>query len=103
MPHPQEIRTAIDAVTAQLKAVGYWDCPQPTDDQIENGGAFGLQTMAFVQWLRWIFVPTVEDRLAQGGPWPAESHVASQAVREFDGEYDADPLIEALRDFDRLF
>ena len=97
--------TAVAAMLAEIEAeltARYPDLPEPTAEQVEQGGAFGGQTMAFVQWLRFVFVPAVTARLADGD-LPATSEVGAYAVRELDGDPDAGTLIGLLSDFDALF
>ena len=56
--------------------------------------SFGMNTMAFAQWLRYVFVPRVEGLLESDGPWPYNSSVGIHAVREFDGVYEASASID---------
>jgi uncharacterized protein YqcC (DUF446 family) len=104
-PSVGEIAQRLAAVVEALKRAGFWELSRPPESAFENMGAFGMNTMAFAAWLRWVFVPTIEARIASCGPWPTSSSVAAQAVREFDG--DTDPgvldLRSALSDFDTLF
>lgn len=98
-----QIRERLDAIIAEMKKIGFWALPQPSQEDFENMGAFGLNTMAFAQWLRYVFVPNVESRLADGGPWPSTSMVGAQAIREFDGQDNAQELVGLLIEFDQLF
>jgi uncharacterized protein YqcC (DUF446 family) len=96
-----EVEAALGRIEAELLA-RYPDLPEPTAEQIARGGAFGGQTMAFVQWLRFVFVPAVKARLADGD-LPATSEVGAYAVRELDGDPRASTLVALLSDFDALF
>lgn len=100
-----EVRVRLDAVVAAMKEIGAWEVARPTDDQLVHMGAFGTNSMAFVQWLRWVLVPNVEELIASDGPWPPESGVAFQAQREnmWSPSPELETLIEPLRRFDRLF
>jgi uncharacterized protein YqcC (DUF446 family) len=98
-----EIERSLNAVIDAMKARGFWDIEAPPESAFENMGAFGLNTMAYAQWLRFVFVPNVQALIAEGGPWPTSSSVAAQAVREFDGDYESEGLIRALGEFDALF
>lgn len=91
---------AIDAVQAELEA-RFPGIPEPTEQQIAEGGAFGLRTMAFVQWLRFVFVPVARRRIAEHDI-PSQSMVGAQAVREFDGQPDCDHLVGLLSEFDAI-
>ena len=64
--------------------------------------AFAMDTMTFVQWLQFIFLPRVREAV-KSNSFPTSSSVGAQAVREFDGDPEADQLITLLSEFDGLF
>lgn len=98
--HATDLLALLDAIEAEL--VRRWpELPEPTPEAIEHGGAFGLATMAYAQWLRFVFVPIARRRVADGD-LPGGSAVAVQAVREFDGDDDAAALITLLGRFDAM-
>lgn len=103
MSQTDSIRAKFAEIVAEMKATGTWDIQRPADDAFENMGAFGLNTMAYEQWLRYVLVPTIETRLDSDGPWPPSSSVGGQAIREFDGVDSMANLITLLCEFDRLF
>lgn len=95
------VLATLDAIEAEL--VRLWpDLPEPTPEAVAAGGPFGLATMAYAQWLRFVFVPIARRRVTEGD-LPRGSQVAVQAVREFDGDHDAEPLIALLARFDAAF
>jgi uncharacterized protein YqcC (DUF446 family) len=103
MERARAVEAALLPIEAELRRLGFWDVERPPDGE---GGAFGNGAMSFEQWLRWVFVPNVRDRIAFGGPWPASSSVADKAHREWRmwGDVpDVDRLIDLLRAFDALF
>ena len=97
------VRQKLDEIKAEMQRIGYWDVQEPDPEAYENMGAFGMNTMAFAQWLRYVFVPRVEDLLQSDGPWPASSSVGVHAVRELDGCDEASDLVTLLCEFDGLF
>ncbi|MEP6862440.1 MAG: YqcC family protein [Deltaproteobacteria bacterium] len=100
---PEDVRARLDTVVATLKATGAWDVERPSDDKLVDAGPFGMHTLAFEQWLRYVFVPSVEALIASHGPWPTESMVAAHATREWDGHPNPDDMLSALAAFDALF
>ncbi len=86
-----------------MKDSRVWDVPRPADEALVDMGAFGMRTMAFAQWLRWVFVPNVERLIASDGPWPQSSQVAVRAVREGDTDEAIAALVPALGAFDAAF
>jgi uncharacterized protein YqcC (DUF446 family) len=106
MPTHQQVEEKLNAVEAEMKRVGLWEIEKPTPDKFEDMGAFGTKTMAFEQWLRWVFIERVRGILDERGEFPRGSQVSQQAHREWQMWGSADefvPLIERLREFDALF
>jgi len=97
------IREHLDRIEAEMRRLGIWDVPDPGPDALKNGGAFGMNTMSFEQWLRWVFVPRVRKLLETGGPWPTSSDVGIAAMRNFDGQDESSGLVTMLCEFDALF
>jgi uncharacterized protein YqcC (DUF446 family) len=98
-----QVRAKLDEVITELKRKGLWDISRPSDDKFENMGPFGMNTMPFSDWLRWVFVPRVESLIETDGPWPTGSSVATQAMREGDTDPDIKELVPVLSRFDELF
>jgi uncharacterized protein YqcC (DUF446 family) len=100
---PQAVAAQVDQIEAELRRIGMWqEAPLP-DEAYEFNQAFAMDTMAFSQWLQFVFLPRVRSLIEEGGDFPAGSEVAVQAVREFDGHPDAGQLLTLLSDFDDLF
>jgi uncharacterized protein YqcC (DUF446 family) len=100
---PEDVRPRLAAVVAAMKQSGAWEVARPEDAALADMGAFGGKTMAFEQWLRWIFVPNVEGLIASAGPWPEASQVAAVAMREGDTNPAVAALVDALAAFDAVF
>jgi len=106
MPTHQAVEEKLDAIESEMKRVGLWEIEKPAPEMFVDMGAFGTRTMAFEQWLRWVFIDRVRATIDEKGAFPAGSEVAQQAFREWQmwgsaDEYDA--LLERLREFDALF
>jgi uncharacterized protein YqcC (DUF446 family) len=91
-----------DRIEAEMKRIGYWQDQPPRPEQLSFTRPFALDTMAFSQWLQFIFLPSVRERAAKD-QLPKSSSVAAQAVREFDGVNEAASLVALLVEFDALF
>lgn len=103
MTDPDDVRTRLAAVVAAMQHSGAWEVARPADAAFVDAGAFGGETMAFEQWLRWMFVPNVERLIASAGPWPTTSQVAARAVREADTNPVIAAVVDALAAFDAMF
>jgi uncharacterized protein YqcC (DUF446 family) len=99
-----EVAAAADRVEAAMREAGMWQDAPLDPAQYDFRMAFAMDTMAFSQWLQFVFLPRVREIVAGGGSLPGASNVAAQAVREFDGMQDsAGPVLDALIAFDALF
>ncbi|MCC7228985.1 MAG: YqcC family protein [Fimbriimonadaceae bacterium] len=97
------IRAKYEEIVAEMKARGIWNIPKPSPEDFQDMGAFGMNTMAFEQWLRYVLCDRIEDGLRADGPWPSQSMVGIHAVREFDGRDEYSHLATLLCEFDALF
>jgi len=85
-----------------MRRIGYWQKQPLKPEQLRFSKAFAMDTMAFTQWLQFIFLSRVREAAASN-QFPSSSSVGTQAVREFDGDSDASRLVELLTEFDALF
>ena len=97
------IAVRITEIEAEMKAIGYWSADPLPEKAYNFRKAFAMDTMAFAEWLQFVFVPRVKAIVDQRGELPAQSQVGTQAVREFDGDSRAGRLVTLLCEFDRLF
>lgn len=97
------VQAKLDAIEAEMKRGGFWQAAPLKPEQYHFERAFALDTMAFAQWLQFIFVPRVRAIIDQRGQFPAQSMVGAQAAREFDGVAEANELVRLLSEFDALF
>lgn len=100
---PQEKATQYaDRIEAEMRRTGIWQATPLRPEQLNFKKAFAMDTMAFSQWLQFIFLPRVREAVATNN-FPSSSSVGAQAVREFDGCPEADHLVALLLEFDSLF
>ena len=97
------VATHLDAIEAEMKRAGVWQSEPLAPEKMAFQQAFGMDTMAFTEWLQFVFLPRARSLLPTHGPWPTSSMVAVQATREFDGWGEGGPLLDRLRAFDALF
>lgn len=98
----QQVAGYADQIEAEMRAIGMWQAEPLRPEQKKFKQAFAMDTMNFSQWLQFIFLPRVREAVASN-EFPSGSSVGAQAVREFDGDSDADRLINLLSEFDALF
>lgn len=86
----------VDALEAELRRLGWWQAEPPPPERMQFTMAFGIDKLAFGEWLQWIFVPAARSMLAGERPLPPSSMVGVHAVRELDGDDDARMLCTIL-------
>ncbi len=89
-------------IEAELKALNRWDEIPLPEEKFENMGAFGSETMKFEQWIQFILIDTIKEIVKEQAAFPSESNVGVYAVRVFDGDPEADKLIQLLSELDEL-
>ena len=98
----QQAGRCIDLIEQEMQRIGLWQAGPLRPGQMNFKQAFAMDTMTFAQWLQFVFVPRVREAVAANS-FPSASNVGAQAVREFDGDPNADHLVELLSEFDALF
>jgi len=93
----------IAEIEAEMKRIGYWSPDLLPEEAYDFQQAFAMDTMAFSQWMQFILIPRVREIIEEHGTFPSNSMVGAQAVREFDGDWDASQLVSLLSEFDELF
>lgn len=101
-PAPEQVQRALDDIVAAMQSAGLWSNEPLPPGAEQFHEAFAADTMAFSQWLQFVFVSRVQSLVDRGGPFPNSSAVAVRAVREFDGQGFTE-LEARLRAFDALF
>lgn len=103
-PGHSAVAAKLDEIEAEMRRIGMWQEQPLRPEQYSFTRAFGGDTMAFDQWLQFIFIPRVREIVAARGAFPPYSEVAAQAAREFDTHpLDTARLQTLLYEFDRLF
>jgi uncharacterized protein YqcC (DUF446 family) len=103
MPSHEAVEQQLDIVEAEMKRIGWWRKEPLPPEMYQFTQAFAMDTMPYVYWLQFIFIPRVRSIIAERGQFPDGSSVGGQAIREFDGLDEADELVSSLCEFDALF
>jgi len=88
-----------DRIEAELRRLGWWRATPPAEPV---AGPFGEANATFTQWLEFVLCPRLREVAAGTALAPRTSNVSGKAVREFDGQPEADALIQVLSDLDHL-
>jgi uncharacterized protein YqcC (DUF446 family) len=102
MTERPEFTRMADEIEAEMRALNAWQSEPVPQATIDAGGAFGLKTMAYTQWLQFVLVPRLREMAAGSFPVPHSSSVGTQAIREFDTWPEGSHLTDLLIALDRL-
>jgi uncharacterized protein YqcC (DUF446 family) len=97
------VKSRIDTIEAEMKNIGYWQTKPLPKGAMDFHSAFAMDTMAYSQWLQFVFIPRVNQIVSEQGNFPTKSAVGAQAIREFDGSNEASSLVHLLCEFDAMF
>jgi uncharacterized protein YqcC (DUF446 family) len=96
----------LDEIEQEMKRIGMWQSTPLPPDAMDFERPFAGDTMAFEQWLQFVFIARVRHIIDTKGKFPGSSQVADQAFKEWKmwgDKENTDTLIEDLRSFDALF
>jgi uncharacterized protein YqcC (DUF446 family) len=83
---------------------GWWEMQPPSAEALASPEPFCVDTLAFEQWLQWIFLPRMKQLLEAGAALPSVSGIQPMAEQVYGGGQaeKARGLIRLLGEFDRL-
>lgn len=98
------IRDLLHRIEAEMQRLGLWSTQPPTPEAFASTQPFCYDTMAFEQWLQWVFIARVRALLDQGGELSLRSQIAPLAEMIFEQMPDTDTsrLLALIAEFDAL-
>jgi uncharacterized protein YqcC (DUF446 family) len=91
-----------DEIETEMRHLGLWSENPPSEETVLAGGAFGLGTVAFDNWLQVVFVLRLRQVATGDFDLPSSSAVGAQAVREWDGYQDRDRLLDLIHQVEAI-
>ncbi len=90
-------------IERELRVQGWWAEQAPSPRALASQQPFCVDTLAFEQWLQWIFLPRMKSLLEADATLPSVSGIQPMAEQVY-GEHSerARGLIRLLGEFDRL-
>ena len=97
------IRTTavLDDLMRALKSLNLWQAHRPSADKLSSSAPFCCDTLAFEQWLQFIFVPKITMMINQQQSLPAKISLTPMAEEAF--KYlstSAKPLLDVIQQID---
>jgi uncharacterized protein YqcC (DUF446 family) len=90
-------------IERELRLQGWWDEQPPSDQALASQQPFCVDTLAFEQWLQWIFLPRMKYLLESGAALPEACGIQPMAEQVYgERSEQAQVLIRLLGEFDQL-
>lgn len=98
-----ELADQLLLIERELRVLGVWASSPPDAEALASQEPFCVDTLAFDQWLQWIFLPRMKLILEQGESLPTVSGILAMAEMVYRHQPQrVAGLFEALEGFDRL-
>lgn len=101
-PDYQQLSSTLQQLEAELRRLGWWEEAPPGPQALASTQPFHADTLAFQQWLQWIFIPRIRELIASEGRLPGRCEITPMgevAWREKSDE--VEKLLSLLRSLDR--
>lgn len=98
-----ELADQLLIIERELRFQGFWAASPPDAEALASQEPFCVDTLAFEEWLQWIFLPRMKVILEEDAPLPAVSGILAMAEMVYQGRQNQMAgLLVALKAFDEL-
>ena len=99
----EEVTLLLNHIEQELRRQNVWATMPPSPEAMASTTPFCMDTMAFSQWLQWVFMPRVRSILDQGGRLPTGSNIKPYAEEAIKAEgLEAEKLLTHMEQFDHI-
>lgn len=106
----RQLTIRLFAVEQHLRDLDAWSDTVPSAEALASDQPFAIDTLEFVEWLQFIFLPRMQELVQSGAPLPVACGIAPMAEEYFSGRSiasgkpfaDSEQLIVALAAIDEL-
>lgn len=103
MTQHYQVAAVLMDIEAALRNMGLWQAEAPPTEALRSEQPFAVDTLAFEQWLQFLFLPRMAFLLEQRQPLPQVCGIAPMAEEALQGRaLPIAELIEALQQIDAL-
>jgi uncharacterized protein YqcC (DUF446 family) len=98
---PEHLSTLLSDLAFELKSLNLWQIAQPSAAELSSSAPFCCDTLAFEQWLQFIFIPKIAMMINQHQPLPTKISLTPMAEEAF--KYlstSVEPLIDVIQKID---
>ncbi|ERJ17836.1 hypothetical protein T35B1_06255 [Salinisphaera shabanensis T35B1] len=97
-----ELADLILSIEQSMRAADFWHAQAPAPAAMASRTPFCADTLAFSEWLQFVFIPRMRTLIEQNAALPGASAIAplaEEALAEKPGKRE---VVERLRQFDRV-
>ena len=99
----RRIAAALIDIEQALRELQLWQAQPPSPEALNSSQPFCIDTLTFVQWLQFVFLPRMSALVEGRQPLPGQCGIAPMAAEYFKGMgLNARPLVEQLKQIDRI-
>ncbi len=78
-----QVKQLLDEMEQALKVRNLWEGMPPSAEALSSTTPFCVDTMTFIQWLQWIFIPRMRALLDAGAALPQGCDITPYAEETF--------------------
>ncbi|GGE71687.1 hypothetical protein GCM10011533_25050 [Streptosporangium jomthongense] len=98
-----QVADCLLSIEMELRKLDMWASQRPPEDAFRSTEPFCLDTLAFTQWVQFVFLERMKVIVENGHPLPEVSGIAPMAEEYFRGRPESGQgLIRELEVFDQL-
>jgi uncharacterized protein YqcC (DUF446 family) len=99
---PEHISTLLADLAFELKSLNLWQILQPSAAELSSSAPFCCDTLAFEQWLQFIFIPKIAMMINQHQPLPTKISLKPMAEEAFKHlSTSVNPLVDVIQEIDK--
>ncbi|MCL1048512.1 YqcC family protein [Shewanella abyssi] len=95
-------RDKLTRLQGDLVNAALWADMRPSESAMQSSAPFACDTMAFEQWLQFIFIPKMHHLLDSAMPLPTAIAIAPMAQHVWAGKPEFCRIIKTLTELDEL-
>lgn len=98
-----EVADCLLAIEMEMRRIDVWSSEPPSDEALASTQPFCIDTLAFTEWLQFVFLRRMKTIVEQGHELPGVSGIAPMAEEYFRARPEpGDGLVRELETIDRL-
>ncbi|RTE86988.1 MULTISPECIES: YqcC family protein [Gammaproteobacteria] len=100
----QQLSALIRELRDEMQGAELWDSKAPSQKALKSTQPFAYDTLEFYQWLQFIFIPNMKERIDKKKPLPNRLEVSPMAEEAWRGNWkERRQVILVLRKIDEMF